>query len=236
MVIAGAVVGVVLAYLLGSIPFAYLLLRWLKGIDIRTVGSRNVGALNTYSQLGPVGGVAVLAADAGKGAVGFFLPYWLGGPEWVSGLGAAAALAGHNWPIYLKFRGGKGAATVLGIGLALSPIYGAIAVGGAALLILATRHLVFSAFAGFIAFDIAVTVTQQGTFVLGVGTDSGNGHHGLGNDSVGGVYLHVPLGPTYTTPINSSRHCESDDGKAPCFRGRSLQQGQTPQPIDHWLG
>ena len=166
MELAGAVVGVVLAYLLGSIPFAYLLLRWLKGIDIRTVGSRNVGALNTYSQLGPVGGVAVLAADAGKGAVGFFLPYWLGGPEWVSGLGGAAALAGHNWPIYLKFRGGKGAATVLGIGLALSPIYGAIAVGGAALLILATRHLVFSAFAGFIGFDIAVTVTQQGTFVI----------------------------------------------------------------------
>ena len=166
MELAGAIIGVVLAYLVGSIPTAYLLIRWLKGIDIRTVGSRNVGALNTYSQLGPAGGIAVLAADAGKGAVGFFLPAWLGGPEWVSGLGAAAALAGHNWPIYLKFRGGKGAATVLGIGLALSPVYAAIALGGAAVLMLATRHLVSAAFAGFIAFDIAVTVTWQSTFVV----------------------------------------------------------------------
>ena len=166
MLIAGAIIGVVLAYLVGSIPSAYILLRLLKGIDIRTVGSQNVGALNTYSQLGPAGGIAVLAADAGKGALGFFLPAWLGAPEWVSGLGAAAALAGHNWPIYLKFRGGKGAATVLGIGFAMSPIYAGIAVGGAALLLLATRHLVFSAFAGFIAFDIVVTVTWSSTFVV----------------------------------------------------------------------
>ena len=166
MPIAGAIIGVVLAYLVGSIPSAYILLRLLKGIDIRTVGSQNVGALNTYSQLGPAGGISVLAADAGKGALGFFLPAWLGAPEWVSGLGAAAALAGHNWPIYLKFRGGKGAATVLGIGFAMSPIYAALAVGGAALLLLATRHLVFSAFAGFIAFDIVVTVTWSSTFVV----------------------------------------------------------------------
>lgn len=166
MLLAGAMIGVVLAYLVGSIPSAYILIRLVKGIDIRTVGSRNVGALNTYSQLGPAGGIAVLAADAGKGALGFFLPAWLGAPEWVSGLGAAAALAGHNWPIYLKFRGGKGAATVLGIGLALSPIYAAIALGGAALLMLATRHLVFSAFAGFIAFDVAMIITWPNTFVV----------------------------------------------------------------------
>lgn len=165
MLIAGAIIGVALAYLLGSIPSAYILLRLVKGVDIRTVGSQNVGTLNAYSQLGPAGGIAVLAADAGKGALGFFLPAWLGAPEWVSGLGAAAALAGHNWPIYLKFRGGKGAATVLGIGLAMSPIYAALAVGGAALLLLATRHLVFSAFVGFIAFDIVVTMTSS-TFVV----------------------------------------------------------------------
>ncbi len=166
MELAGSIIGVVLAYFVGSIPSAYLLLRWLKGVDIRTVGSRNVGALNTYSQLGPAGGLTVLGADAGKGALGFFLPAWLGGPEWVSGLGAAAALAGHNWPIYLKFRGGKGAATVLGIGLALSPVYAAIILGAASVLLLATRHLVFSAFAGFIAFDILVTATWQSTFTV----------------------------------------------------------------------
>ena len=166
MPIAGPIIGVLLAYLAGSIPTAYILLRLVKGIDIRTVGSRNVGALNTYSQLGPVGGIGVLAADAGKGALGFFLPVWLGGPEWTSGLGAAAALAGHNWPIFLKFRGGKGAATVLGIGLALSPVHAAIVLGASALLMLITRHLVFSAFAGFIAFDIVVIVTGQGLFVI----------------------------------------------------------------------
>ena len=70
------------AYLLGSIPFAYILVYRVKGIDIRQVGSRNVGALNTLHQMGVAGGVVVLLSDVGKGALAVLLPGWVGAPEW----------------------------------------------------------------------------------------------------------------------------------------------------------
>ena len=188
MLIAGAIIGVVLAYLVGSIPSAYILLRLVKGIDIRTVGSQNVGTLNAYSQLGPAGGIGVLAADAGKGALGFFLPAWLGAPEWVSGLGAAAALAGHNWPIYLKFRGGKGAATVLGIGLAMSPIYAAIAVGGRRAVAAGDAPLGVLRFRRVHRFRHS----RHRDLVKHLGRNNGVGHDGLGD-----FHLHVALSPTH---------------------------------------
>ena len=75
-----AAVAILLGYLLGSIPSAYILVRLVKGTDIRTVGTGNVGALNTYQQLGTVPAVAVMAVDVGKGVVAVFLPAWLARP------------------------------------------------------------------------------------------------------------------------------------------------------------
>lgn len=103
-------------YLLGSIPSAYLLTQWAKHIDIRTVGSGNVGATNAGRVLGVWGGFTVFLVDALKGVLAASVPRWLPGlavPGAPLACGAAAVL-GHNFPCFLQFRGGKGVATTLG--------------------------------------------------------------------------------------------------------------------------
>jgi len=95
------------AYLLGSIPSAYILVYMVRGVDIRQVGTRNVGAMNAFDQVGPWGGLLVLLADGGKGVLAALLPGWVGAPDWVVFLTATLAVAGHNWPVFLNFRGGK---------------------------------------------------------------------------------------------------------------------------------
>lgn len=168
--LALVVVGTLLAYLIGSIPTAYLFVRLVKGTDIRTVGSRNVGALNTFRQLGATAGISVLILDATKGALGYFLPLWMGAPEWAAYCSAAAAVVGHNWPIYLRFRGGKGAATILGIGLAMAPVPAIIGLVVAIALASITRHVVTAAFLGFIVFNVVNNITQDETskFIFGL--------------------------------------------------------------------
>jgi glycerol-3-phosphate acyltransferase PlsY len=109
------------AYVAGSIPFGVLLAR-AKGIDLRQVGSGNIGATNVARALGKGWAVAVLAADAGKG----FVPVWLGRRFGLSptviALAGAAAIVGHMFTLFLRGRGGKGVATSLGVALALSPL------------------------------------------------------------------------------------------------------------------
>lgn len=115
------ITAIVTGYLLGAIPFAYIAGRRVKGVDIREVGGGNMGALNTVREIGLMPGLAVLVLDAGKGAAAVLIAGGLGlAPVWVLAAGAAA-VAGHNWPVFLKFRGGKGAATTIGVFLALMP-------------------------------------------------------------------------------------------------------------------
>ena len=83
-------------YLLGSIPSAYIVVRLAKGIDIRTVGSQNVGALNTYHQVGIRAATVVLLADALKGVLAISLAMWIGGPPWACLYGALGVVIGHN--------------------------------------------------------------------------------------------------------------------------------------------
>ena len=108
-------VALIAGYLLGSIPTAYLLGRLKEGIDIRTVGSHNMGAMNSFYRLGFMYGVIVLLVDMGKGAAAVGLARLLGAPNLVEMLAGAMAVVGHNWPVWLKFRGGKGGATVIGV-------------------------------------------------------------------------------------------------------------------------
>ncbi len=117
------------AYLLGSISPSYLLGKWLKGIDLRDHGSGNVGATNAFRVLGKAPGSLTLFLDVSKGFLSiyplasffeshFSIPI---GPSVYRILMGLAVISGHNWTLFLKFRGGKGVATSLGVFLALAP-------------------------------------------------------------------------------------------------------------------
>ena len=113
---------VVGAFLLGSIPFGYVLPRLVRGDDVRRHGSGNVGATNVWRVYGRSLGLPVALLDVAKGLVPAALGLWLGG-DWVGVLAGAAAMAGHARPVYLKFsKGGKMVATAGGVALALAPI------------------------------------------------------------------------------------------------------------------
>ena len=121
------VIAIIIGYVFGSFPAAYLAGRLRKGIDIRDVGSRNMGAMNVFYQVGRVDATLVTLADLGKGVGAILLVRWLSGKGLISSfdlltaLTATAAIIGHIFPVFLKFRGGKGAATAIGILIFLMP-------------------------------------------------------------------------------------------------------------------
>ncbi|MBW2038665.1 MAG: glycerol-3-phosphate 1-O-acyltransferase PlsY [Deltaproteobacteria bacterium] len=113
---------VLFAYLLGSIPTGLLLSRVFAGVDPRQRGSRNIGATNVLRTAGRVLGVLTLLGDCLKGLIPVVVALWLGRENpWVAAV-ALGALLGHLFPIYLRFRGGKGVATALGLYLPLVPL------------------------------------------------------------------------------------------------------------------
>ena len=111
------------AYLLGSIPFGYLIVRWRKGIDVRSTGSKSIGATNVMRNLGWGGFAVTFLLDFAKGAAAVLLAQRLTGndPRWVAAA-ALAPLVGHCYPVFLKFRGGKAVATAAGIYMVLAPL------------------------------------------------------------------------------------------------------------------
>jgi glycerol-3-phosphate acyltransferase PlsY len=123
------IIAIVIGYLLGSFPSAYLAGRLRKGIDIREVGSKNMGAMNIFYEVGPVDAALVTLADLGKGVGAILLVRCLLGNsnplsspfDFLTGLTGVAAIIGHIFPIFLKFHGGKGAATAIGILIFLMP-------------------------------------------------------------------------------------------------------------------
>lgn len=120
-------IALITGYILGSIPSAYLAGRLRKGIDIREVGSKNMGALNVYYEVGPAEATLVTLADLGKGIGAILLARWLSGVsviapfDPVAGAAGVAAVLGHVFPVFLKFRGGKGGATAVGTLIFLMP-------------------------------------------------------------------------------------------------------------------
>ena len=115
------ILSIIIGYLLGSIPTAYIVARLRKGIDIRNVGSRNMGGANVMREIGTPEGVFVGLIDIAKGAAAILIAQTLDISElWVFGAGFGA-LVGHNFPVFAGFRGGRGSATVIGIFLVLAP-------------------------------------------------------------------------------------------------------------------
>jgi glycerol-3-phosphate acyltransferase PlsY len=133
-----------LAYLLGSIPFGYLLVRFVRQEDVRDTGSGNIGATNVARAGGTVLGIFTLLLDALKGFIAVFLvmqfvPNTAQGPSTLAIAAAVAAVVGHVFPIWLRFRGGKGIATALGVFIALAPLVALSSVGVFALIVATTR-------------------------------------------------------------------------------------------------
>jgi len=115
------ILSIIIGYLLGSIPTAYIVSRIKKGIDIRNIGSRNMGGANVMREIGAREGVFVGIVDVAKGAGAILIAQALNISEpWVFGTGFAA-LVGHNFPVFASFRGGRGSATIIGIFLVLAP-------------------------------------------------------------------------------------------------------------------
>ena len=106
------------SYIIGLFPSAYIAGRLVKGVDIRKVGDRNAGAANVYRNINHVAGMAVLAGDIGKGALAVLLAQAVASQPIVL-LCGVAVVAGHNWPIFLRFKGGRGLATTIGVLLVL---------------------------------------------------------------------------------------------------------------------
>jgi len=116
-------IALIVAYLVGGIPFGYLLVRWKTGDDVREQGSGNIGATNVLRTTGRSVGVATLVLDIAKGAFAVWIADRLSGgsPLWMS-LAALAVMAGHAFPVFLKFQGGKAVASFIGAFLYLTPI------------------------------------------------------------------------------------------------------------------
>jgi glycerol-3-phosphate acyltransferase PlsY len=120
--VSGKIVVLIVAYLLGSIPTALIIARRIKGVDIRTLGDGNMGARNTFHEIGSKFGVIVAIIDFSKGALAVFLTYILGfGIGWQILTGISTIL-GHDFPVFAKFRGGQGTAVSFGTMLILFPL------------------------------------------------------------------------------------------------------------------
>ena len=117
-----------IGYLIGSIPTAFILLRWEKDIDIRNAGSRNVGGMNAFDVTGSkIIGITVIVIDMLKGTAAVLLVYsFIGKDYWLSASSGIAAILGHNYPIWLGFKGGRGISTTAGVFFVLGWIYIAI--------------------------------------------------------------------------------------------------------------
>jgi len=114
------------AYLLGSIPSAYLVAKWRRGIDIRQYGSGNVGASNVLAIVSKRWSISVTIFDVGKGALVVWLAQLMGLGATQQAVTGIAAIIGHNWPVFLNFRGGRGIFTSLGVIAMLAPPLGLI--------------------------------------------------------------------------------------------------------------
>jgi len=151
------VIIVVIGYLLGSIPTAYLITRAIKGVDIRRLGGGNIGGLNTIREVGRVPGFAVMIIDMAKGTAAVSIAFWgLGVPPLFVMLAGFAAVVGHMWMLFLRFSGGRGMGAAIGSITTILCIYQQWLMLGIFLFIVAapiiiTHNVPISMFAGFLS-------------------------------------------------------------------------------------
>ncbi|HBG08772.1 MAG: glycerol-3-phosphate 1-O-acyltransferase PlsY [Limnochordia bacterium] len=158
------------AYVLGSIPFGLLMGKWWAKVDVRQYGSGNIGMTNVLRTAGYVPGLLTLAGDLGKGAIAVFLAKrFLGEPFW-SLLAGACAMAGHNWPLFLGFKGGKGVATVAGVLLVFRPLAALVLLTIWLGMLLAFRYISLASITVAACLPLVLAFMGAEWFELGLGT------------------------------------------------------------------
>lgn len=162
MLIANFTLNIVIAYLLGSIPTGYWLGR-MKGVDIRKFGSGNIGMTNVLRVLGKPYAVLTFIVDVGKGAVAVTLvPYLLQTNEpWMKVLAGLAVVCGHNWTIFLKFKGGKGVATSAGVFLGLAWLPTLLVILIFTIIVGITRYVSLGSMIAAVCFPILMLLFHQ---------------------------------------------------------------------------
>jgi glycerol-3-phosphate acyltransferase PlsY len=163
-----------IAYVLGAIPFGYLLVRWTTGTDVRTGGSGNIGATNVLRTAGRAAGIATLLFDIGKG----YLAVWIAGrlsdrAGTTMCVAALAVMAGHAYPVFLRFKGGKAVASFVGAFLCLTPL----ALGATLVIFVVvvawTRYISMGSVVSAATFPLAVWLMQKDPTMLATAAIAG---------------------------------------------------------------
>jgi acyl phosphate:glycerol-3-phosphate acyltransferase len=151
------------AYLLGAVPSSFLLARWIGGMDLRQVGSRNLGATNLYRVLGWKAAIPAGVFDVAKGALPVALAVRAGvGPTWWPLVVGLVAVLGHVYSPFVGFRGGKGVATAAGVFVALAPAPLGVAAVVWVSLLTATGYMSVASMTGAVAFAVAMPLLRPG--------------------------------------------------------------------------
>ena len=150
-----------IGYLLGAMPNGYLAGRWLKGIDLRQCGSGSTGATNVLRNVGKGPALVVFLLDVGKGALAVLLAKQVGLNDWLQVLAGLAALAGHIWPFWLGWKGGKAVATGLGLFLGLAWPVGLASLGIFLAVISIFRIVSLSSVSAAMALPVLMMATHQ---------------------------------------------------------------------------
>jgi glycerol-3-phosphate acyltransferase PlsY len=159
------------SFIVGSLPFAIIIGKVFYGIDVRKHGSGNPGATNTLRTLGAKAGVAVLLLDIGKGALGVALVKWIPLYHTVAFkeqmvIAGACAILGHVFSPFLRFSGGKGMATTVGVMLALDPLLGLGIVGLFTLILFLSRYVSLASILSVAAFSIIFLATHYSSLII----------------------------------------------------------------------
>ncbi|MGB3346589.1 MAG: glycerol-3-phosphate acyltransferase [Candidatus Humimicrobiia bacterium] len=156
-----------ISYIIGSIPFSYIIAKLFKGKDIRKLGTKNVGAMNVISVAGLVPGLIALFLDILKGALTVYLTEKITGNLAVSLFAGLFTVIGHNWSIFLKFKGGKGIATAIGVLLLTSPLSVLILyLIIIPIIILITNDSFMSASIGFLIFPLILWFLEKNIWLV----------------------------------------------------------------------
>lgn len=157
-----AVLAVAIAYLLGSISFGFLIARYARRTDIRRAGSGNPGATNVLRTLGWKAAAPVLLLDILKGTLAVLFARWIGTGPLVQSVAALAAVAGHDWPVWLRFKGGRGVATSVGALAVFAPVPTGIAAAVFAATVGLTRYVSLGSLLGAASVPLTLIIPVIG--------------------------------------------------------------------------